>query len=179
MRAAAILLGLATFADGVTIVPPSAADLDLTLTLRLVREQPLDAFPATGRVFRFLWLPPFQSQRIICVRVQDVGAGPELEAKAVWRDGRVDARAKRRLTDAEWSLLLSAREDGFWKYAPERWPQPVADGSDWILEGVAGGERLRLVQHVPKVGAFRSLCWSMVRLSGIKPSPREDSLREY
>jgi hypothetical protein len=115
----------------------------------------------------------------MCVRVQDLGAGPELEAKAVWKDGRVDARVKRRLTTEEWNLLLTARQDGFWRYSPEGWPQPVADGSDWVLAAVAGGERLRLVQHVPKVGAFRSLCWSMFRLSGIKPSSREGSLREY
>jgi hypothetical protein len=178
MTAAALLLSVLASAAGVTVVPPSAGEFDLRPTLRLLGEQSLEALPSEGRVFRFLWLPPFESQRTICVRVQDLGDGPELEAKTVWSTGRSEAHVKRNLKAEEWQALVSAREDGFWKYSPEAFPQPVADGAYWILEGAAGGERLRVVQHVPKAGAFRSLGYLMFRLSGITLRPTEASLRE-
>src|SRR5512134_3287178 len=85
MPPAVLFLGVAAAASSVTVVPPSAGDLDMRPFLALVKELPLDELPAETRVFRFLWLPPFHSQRTICVRVQEAAAGPELEAKAIGR----------------------------------------------------------------------------------------------
>jgi hypothetical protein len=178
MTAAILIWSLLAAPDTVTVVPPSAAELDMRPFLDLVKEPSLEAMPPKARMFRFLWLPPFQSQRTICVRIQETPAGPELEAKAVTSDGKTDVHVKRRLTNQEWEALASARENGFWKYQPEAFPQPVFDGGYWVIEGQAGGERLRLVQHVPKEGPFRSLAYLMFRLSGITLRPTESSLRE-
>jgi hypothetical protein len=178
MTAAILLWSLLAAPGTVTVVPASAAELDMRPFLALVKEPALEALPATARTFRFLWLPPFQSQRTICVRVQEGAGGPELEAKAVTSDGKPDVHVKRKLTKQEWETLASAREDGFWKYQPETFPQPVFDGAYWVIEGRAGGERLRLIQHVPKAGAFRSLGYFMFRLSGIRLRESEASLRE-
>ena len=177
MGVVVLLLSLLVAPGSITTVLPSGADLDIGPTLELVSESPLEAFPEETRVYRFFWLPPFESQRTICVRVQEAAGGPELEAKAV-RAGKTYAHVKRKLTEQEWEALASAREAGFWKYQPEMFPQLIADGSYWVIERQAGGERLRLVQHEPKAGAFRSLGYLMFRLSGIKLGSREASLRE-
>ena len=178
MTAALLIWSVLAPPSTVTVVPPSAAQLDMRPFLELVKEPVLEAIPAEARMFRFLWLPPFHSQRTICVRVQQAAAGPELEAKAVTSDGKTDTHVKRMLTNREWEALASAREGGFWKYQPEDFPQPVFDGGYWVIEGQAAGERLRLVQHVPKEGAFRSLGYLMFRLSGIRLRESEASLRE-
>ena len=69
--------------------------------LALLQEPALDAISLQRVTFRFLWLPPFQSQRTICVRVQDTTGGPELEAKALTSDGKSDVHVKRKLTNQE------------------------------------------------------------------------------
>jgi hypothetical protein len=178
MTPAVLLLTVLASPAELTVVPPSAAAFDIRPTLDLLGEQPLEAMSQEGRVYRFLWLPSFKSQRIICVRVEDLGTGPELEAKAISRMGQSGAHVRRRLRANEWDSLVTAREDGFWKYSPEGFPQPIADGATWIIEGASGGERLRVVQEVPKPGPFRTLGYLMFRMSGIALLGTEASLSE-
>ncbi len=159
---------------GVTVLPAKAAQFDLSPALRALEEPSLDSW-SEARTYRFIWLPPFESQRIISVRVQESGNGFELSAKAV-RQGRIVLRKSRRLSQAEWEGLSEARQAGFWKYHPQDYPQPFSDGALWVLEGSASGERLRLVQHVPSPGAFVDLCKMMVKLSGIRLTDDEWSL---
>jgi len=162
--------------QGVAVVPPSAQQLDLRPVLSLLDEKPLELLPDHGRTFRFIWLPPFPSARIISVRVQDVGQGAELVAKAASWGKAIDTRVERRLTETEWQALADDREDGLWKYPPEEYPQAMHDGQVWVFEGVAAGECLRLVQHVPRMGAFKDACRRMFLLSGIKLSEHEHLL---
>jgi hypothetical protein len=175
---AAVLAATLLVDHNVFVVPASAARFDLTPVLSLIKQTPLETLERGRRFYRFFWLPPFSSQRRICVRIEETAAGLELEALAVTSEGRVDAHVKRPLLQAEWDEVAAARESGFWKYKPQEFPQPVADGAYWVIEGQAGGERLRIVQHVPEAGAFRSLGYLMFRLSGITRLPGEESLRE-
>lgn len=173
MTSPLLVLQLAILA-GVTVLPRKAADFDLTPVLRALQEPAIDTW-SEARGYRFIWLPPFQSQRIICVRVQESAHGVELSAKAV-KVGRIVFQTSRRLSVAEWEALSEAREAGFWKYYPQDYPQPFSDGAVWVMEGSAGGERLRLVQHVPSPGAFVDLSRMMVKLSGIRLQDDEVSL---
>jgi hypothetical protein len=177
MAPAVLMLGVLAV-KAVTVLPPAAAELDLRPILARVGEASLESLPSEGRVFRFLWIPPFESQRTVCVRIQETPVGPVIDAKAVTSDGKVDAHVNRRLTTEEWDSLASAREHGFWKYHPDAFPQPVADGAIWVIEGQAAGERLRLVQDVPKPSPFRSLGYAMFRLTGIRLRATEASLSE-
>ena len=160
----------------VTVLPPNATALDLSAALKSLDEAPLEAWSDQARSFRFIWLPPFPSQRVISVRIQDTAKGALLSAKAVALSGGVVARAERRLSTAEWDELVEARQDGFWKFHPQEYPQPFFDGATWILEGAASGERLRIVQHVPSPGAFVDLCRRMFLLSGVRLHDSESSL---
>jgi hypothetical protein len=147
----------AVAAGAITVLPQTAAHLDLAEYLRLLDEPPLHSWPNDLRTFRFLWVPPFESQRLVSVRVEDGMDGALIVAKAADRKNGVVDRLQRRLTPAEWDALAEAREHGFWKYYPQQYPQPVFDGAIWVLEGAAAGERLRIVQHVPSPGAFVDL----------------------
>jgi hypothetical protein len=167
------VLQLAVLA-GVTVLPANAAEFDLSPSA--LEEAPIDSW-SEARAYRFIWVPPFQSQRIISVRVRESGDGFELSAKAV-KSGRIVLRKTRRLSAGEWEELSEARQQGFWKYHPQDYPQPFFDGAIWVLEGSAGGERLRVVQHVPSPGPFVDLCKMMLKLSGIRPADNEASLEQ-
>ena len=178
MTLAAAVLAL----SGVTVLPVSAERLDLTDALLATDERPMEEWPERGRVFRFIWLPPFPSMRIFSVRVQDVGQGPVVVARAIeWTYDkhlavvrvRVESRLERRLSPTEWSELASMRESGFWKFRPEAYPQPSLDGAVWVLEGSADGERLRVVQHVPVASAFKATCQRMLSLFNLKLRTQE------
>jgi hypothetical protein len=167
------LLLLAAIA-GVTVLPPTAVKFDLQPVLQVLEEAPVGAWPES-RAYRFIWIPPFSSQRIISVRVAETKQGFMLAAKAS-RSGRVVLRTERQLSPAEWETLNAARQDGFWKYHPQDYPQPFFDGATWVMEGVAADERLRIVQHVPSPGPFVDVCKMMFMFSGIRLQDNEESL---
>ncbi len=175
-----ILATLVLAAAGVTVLPAAAARFDMANVVRVVDEQPLEQWPANGRVFRFIWIPPFPSMRMFSVRVQNLGDGPVVSARAAeWTYDkqlglvpvRIETRLERRLSPSEWDELASMRVRGFWGYRPQDYPQPFADGSVWVLEGSAWGERLRVVQHVPEASPFKTLCQRMLLL--LNPRLRE------
>jgi hypothetical protein len=171
-----LLVLAAALWNSVVVLPPEAVQFDLSGYLRLLEEEPLESWPPEQRTFRFMWVSAFDSQRIISVRVFRTGEGPELVATAAKRGGAVDARLQRSLTDAEWENLREKRQAGFWTFRPDEYPRRgFADGSTWVLEGSAAGERLRVVQHIPKAGAFVDLCCEMFLLSGIRLAEPERS----
>jgi hypothetical protein len=140
--------------SSVTVLPPEAARFELATVLRAVGEESMEHWPDKGRLFRFLWIPPFPSMRVFSVRVQDLGDGPILVARsAEWTydkslgivPGIADPPFERKLSQAEWDDLAEMRLAGFWKFHPQAYPQPYHDGVVWVLEGAAGGERLRVV----------------------------------
>jgi hypothetical protein len=164
----------------VSVIPPAAAGLDITAPLKVLAEQPLETLPAEGRTFRFLWLPPFPSMRLVAIRVQDLGKGPEIFCKAAtWRPdgtGEVTASGHREMSAVEWDRLMEVRKQGFWTFTPQEYPQPVFDGSVYVLEAAVWGDRTRVVQHVPSPGPFRELCREMFLMSGLRTAPPEESL---
>ena len=171
--------------SAVVVLPPEALKLDLSSVLRVVDEQPLEQWSVTDRTFRFIWIPPFPSMRMLSVRIQELPGELQLAARAAeWQYDkglgvvpvRIDSRLDRQLTPAEWDQVASMREDGFWKFHPQAYPQPYHDGSIWVLEGSAGGERLRIVQHVPQPSAFKSLCQKMLSLFNLRLREQELSV---
>jgi hypothetical protein len=110
--------------------------------------------------------------RIFAVRVEYGGDGPRLVAKSArWtydtllhQSGQVEHAVEHPLSASVWEELAELRQEGFWRFHPEDFPQPVSDGSVWVLEGSAWGERLRVVQHVPGPSAFKALCKRMLML---------------
>jgi hypothetical protein len=174
---------LALLIAEVTVIPKGAAELDMTASLKVLQEPSLESLSAEGRVFRFIWLPPFPSQRLFAVRIQDLGSGPELYWKAAtWNadwTGKVTGSGRRPLTPAEWDRLMEFRKGGFWTFQPQDYPQPVVDGPVYVLEAAVWGDRTRVVQHVPSPGPFRELCREMFLLSGMKTVDSERSLVLY
>lgn len=164
-----LVLAAAVWSSAVVVLPPEAVHFDVSEYLRLLEEEPLESWPAEQRTFRFMWVSAFDSQRIISIRVFRTSDGPEMVATAATRDGDLDVRVERSLTDAEWESLRDKRQAGFWTFRPDEYPRRgFVDGPTWVLEGSAAGEQLRLVQHVPKDGAFVDLCCEMFLLSGIQ-----------
>ena len=175
----------------VAVVPRGAEELPWPpwrQILSALEEPAIDAFPRDGRVFRFVWVPPFPSMRLFAVRVEDLGSGPRMTGKISRWTGRwtsdgeynlrgtVEHTVEGPLSDSTWAELRALRGDGFWRFFPAEYPQPVADGAVWVLEGSAGGERLRIVQHVPKASPFKTLCRRMLDLLNPRLKEGESSL---
>lgn len=181
MIAAAIL----AVAGQLAILPTGAEQYPVSQALGVLQEPPIDAVATDVRVFRFVWIPPFPSMRLFSVRIEDVGHGPRMVAKtARWTydpslglSGSVERTLQRQLSAEVWADLAALRhEGGFWTFNPEAFPQPVHDGSVWVLEGAAWGERLRVVQHVPGPSQFKTLCRRMLALFNPRLTDAESSL---
>ena len=178
------LLLVGALAQGVVVVPRGAEELRWHKILRALDEPAIDEFSRNARVFRFVWVPPFPSMRFFAVRVQDLGGGPRMTGKiSRWTSdadfnirGTVEDTVERPLSATTWAELRDLREAGFWKFFPAEYPEPVADGAVWVLEGSAGGERLRIVQHVPKASPFKALCRRMLDLLNPRLNESESSL---
>ena len=56
----------------------------------------------------------------------------------------VETVIQRPMTEGEWNALADLRVDGFWHFGPAEFPQPVFDGSKWVLEGAAWGDNATL-----------------------------------
>jgi hypothetical protein len=63
--------------------------------------------------------------------------------------------------------MVELRRLGFWAQAATETEVMGVDGADWIVDGVAWGERHAVTRWSPESGPFRELCLAMLKMSGI------------
>ena len=178
------VLALAAALGELTVLPVGAREYPVAQVVRVLQEPPLESLNEEAKMFRFIWMPPFPSMRLFAVRLENTGGGTRMTAKSArWTydksltiSGHVESVVQRQLSADAWAELASLREDGFWRFRPEVFPQPMHDGAVWVLEGTSAGERLRIVQHVPGPGPFRTLCRRMFQLFNPPLTDAEESL---
>lgn len=114
------------------------------------------------QAYRFLWLRSFNHPIAIRIEVKPDGTGI-LTTKIAsgaggYRPGTLTQNSARSLTDAETRTFL-ARIDkvGFWKAPNPVDDQRGTDGSQWVIEGVKGGNYHVVDRWTPSKGVAHEL----------------------
>jgi hypothetical protein len=174
-----LVLAMALLAGAGPDEPAPATDDPVTVWLLAMREPAIGRLPETDQAFRWVWLRSFHPP--VVVRVERQGSRAFVAVKMLDRayglgpDGvrasRLSVDRRRPLADQEWESLAELRRAGFWLQSSSESEQFGVDGADWIMDGVAWGERHTVKRWSPESGPFRDLCLAMLKLSGVAIKP--------
>jgi hypothetical protein len=123
-------------------------------------------------VYRFLWLPSFQSA--VAVRITRTRDGATLDMTELTgargdEPGTVGTHQEKKLTNAEWDSLQAALAAiDFWNMPTNPPPDPNfahADGSRWILEGHGAGTYHVIDRWSPEESPYGKACLKFIGLT--------------
>jgi hypothetical protein len=176
-----LLLAATVLACAAVDEPPPPLDDPVTFALLAMQEPPVGHLAESDQAFRWVWLRSFHPP--VVVRVQKQGSEASIVVKMLdkpygagpdgLRVSKLAINEHRRLNANEWDSLVELRRAGFWAQ-PSTEPEVLGvDGADWIMDGVAWGERHSVARWSPQRGPFRDLCMAMLKLSGITVRPED------
>lgn len=141
----------------------------------------LDVSDNNKEVYRFLWLRSFHHP--IFVRIERTSNSIQLFSKELdgaggYEPGKVFRKVSKTLDVAQWNEFLGLLEESeYWQMPTEENRELlVADGSQWILEGVKDNRYHIVDRWTPKYGEYREACIFLLKLSGIDTDGLKDDL---
>jgi hypothetical protein len=165
-------------------------------TLSALEEPPLFVLRDNGslQVYRFLWLPSFHRPISVRLTINVDGSG-SIVARSVDRHtgllAKIPSDTGKLILDTTSDVNKAQVQDvlgqlqrlAFWTMPTEEPPAPQAsattdhsytfksvglDGSQWILEGVRGGEYHAVDRWSPKDNSYSQLCKYLLRLGKVE-----------